>query len=360
MEEVDLEKGEEEEVDEEMQKALAAFKRETEAMSKAIDKIHENIETIESRYKVSVTQDANSGDKAVASNDIARLLEQTERTSEAVRKRLRRIAGENTEFAKEHAGKTGELRIRVNTHQGLTRRFMEAMQMFEESQERHRDNVKSALERQLRKMNPDASDDDIQEAVRRGETDALVDNSETLQMMDAEEQTKLRNGLADLQSRNNDIKKLEESIIQLHQLFMDMQILVETQGELLNEIEYNIEDTKGKTEAGLQELVQARAHQKSATKKKICIIVLILAVIAAILIPILIKYIPLWFPGTKDVVDAITGGGQSNATQTSPSPKPTPAGSAIATRILEWGRERGRLPVDGEVVAWEVLEKRGL
>lgn len=321
MEEIDLENGTPDaDVDEETKEELDKFYRETDAISKAIDRIHENVETIESRYQISLHEHLQASDKAIASNDIGRLLDQTERTSDAIRKRLRRIAGENKKFRAEHPEKVGTLRIRVNTHQNLTRRFMDAMQQFEESQEKHRDNVQSAMERQLRIMNPQATEEDIQDALRDGKTQNVVDESPTLLQLPVEEQVRLRNGLDDLMSRNNDIKKLEESIVALHQLFVDMQILVEAQGELLNDIEYNIGETKDKTETGYQELVEARAHQKSAGKKKICIVVLVIAIAAAILVPILLKYIPKWFPSTADAINSIPGvGGGTNGTDSTNS-----------------------------------------
>ena len=40
-----------------------------------------------------------------------------------------------------------------------------------------------------------------------------------------------RNALADIQERHKDITRLETSIAELHQLFMDMAVLVESQGE---------------------------------------------------------------------------------------------------------------------------------
>jgi hypothetical protein len=62
--------------------------------------------------------------------------------------------------------------------------------------------------------------------------------------------------------------------------------------ELLNNIEYNVEETKGATIAAHQELEIARNHQKSANKKKAVIAVIIVVILSAIIIPILIKYIP--------------------------------------------------------------------
>lgn len=285
------------------------------------------MEGVKSRYTILLEKNVDQADKQNASEEIETLLGQTEKTSEAVRKRLRRIAGENKEFSTTFPEKIGQLRVRINTHQGLTRRFMSVMQSYEESQEKHRSNVKGALERQLRAMNPHATDEDIEIALRNGNTKSVVDNSPTLAQLPYEEQVKLKRGLDDLRSRNNDIKKLEESIVQLHQLFIDMQILVEAQGELLNNIEYNIGETKGKTEAGYQELVEARAHQKSAHKKKICIVVLIIIIILAIAVPLLVKFIPVWFPDTQESINniPILGGGDVNSTDTTQNEDTTPA-----------------------------------
>lgn len=274
-------------------------------------------------------------DKSMAENDIGQMLEANEKRSDAIRKRLRRIAGENKTFAADNPGKTGEIRVRVNTHQGLTKNFMGSMQAFEESQEKHRDNVRGAMERQLRMINPTASDDEINDALRKGAMDSVVNNSPMLAQLPPDQQAQLRNGLEDLKSRNNDIKKLEESIIQLHQLFMDMQILVEGQGELLNDIEYNIEGTKGATVAAHQELVQAREHQKSANKKKLCIALLIIAILIAIIVPLLVKFIPKWFPQTKDAIDDIVDPFGIGANKTESTETAAPVGRLLAVNMTE-------------------------
>jgi t-SNARE complex subunit (syntaxin) len=218
-----------EDLDKESREALQKYQSEIDAISQAINKIQETITQVEERYQASLSEKVSAEEKKRSQSEIARMLQENEKRSEAIRKRLRRIAGENKTFATEFPTKTGQLQVRVNTHQGLTKRFMAAMQSFEKAQEKHRDNVRSAMERQLKLMTG-ASQEDIREAMRNGQTDNFVENSPMMMQLPPEEQRKLRNGLADLKSRNIDIKKLEESIVLLHQLFMDMQILVESQG----------------------------------------------------------------------------------------------------------------------------------
>ena len=79
--------------------------------------------------------------------------------------------------------------------------------------------------------------------------------------------------------------KLERSITELHQLFVDMAVLVESQGELLNQIEHNVEQAVGFVASGVDELNSASDYQKASRKKMMiicCIIVVIGGIIAAI------------------------------------------------------------------------------
>lgn len=305
------------EIDEESREALAAFQRETDAINAAVTKITNNINELEARYKESQKNNSSPDARLTGEREVQKMLGDNEKRSDAIRKRLKRIAGENKMFQAENPHKTGELRVRVNTHQAVTKRFMNAMHFLEGVQERHQESMSNALEEKLRAINPDATDEEIAVAIRDGEDQYVVENSLTMQQLPPEEQQRLRNGLADLKSRNNEMKKLEASIIQLHQLFTDMQALVASQGELLNNIEYNVEETKGATEAAHEELVQARNHQKSANKKKCILAVISIAILLAIIVPVAIIYIPKWFPGSKasELISELPGA----------SPQPTPA-----------------------------------
>jgi t-SNARE complex subunit (syntaxin) len=72
--------------------------------------------------------------------------------------------------------------------------------------------------------------------------------------------------LRDIQSRHEDIVKLEESLRELRQLFLDMQALVESQGETLDQIEAAVDSAVDFTAKGLDEMKKAVKYQKSARK----------------------------------------------------------------------------------------------
>lgn len=46
--------------------------------------------------------------------------------------------------------------------------------------------------------------------------------------------------LAEIQERHEAVKELERSLLDLHQIFLDMAVLVEAQGEMLDNIEAQV------------------------------------------------------------------------------------------------------------------------
>ena len=77
--------------------------------------------------------------------------------------------------------------------------------------------------------------------------------------------------------------KLEASIQELPQLFLDMSVLVESQGELLDQIEYTVAQSVNYTGKAVEELRSATRYQKKA-RKKMCCIVIVIVIIGVIIL----------------------------------------------------------------------------
>ncbi|CAO3600559.1 unnamed protein product [Absidia cylindrospora] len=89
--------------------------------------------------------------------------------------------------------------------------------------------------------------------------------------------------LNEVQDRHQDIKRIEKTILELHQLFMDMSMLVEQQGQTLNQVEHHAEDTAGNMEQGNQFISRAIKSARATRRKKwwcLCICIILCVVIA--------------------------------------------------------------------------------
>ena len=91
-----------------------------------------------------------------------------------------------------------------------------------------------------------------------------------------------------LRKREQEISSIVQSIQDLNTIFKDLAGMVSEQGEIVDRIDYNIENASLKVEAGLEQLKKANKYQKSNRKMK-CILLLGITLILLIFILIVTK-----------------------------------------------------------------------
>lgn len=73
-----------------------------------------------------------------------------------------------------------------------------------------------------------------------------------------------RQTLADIEARHADIMKLEKSIRDLHEMFIDMAMLIESQGEMIDRIEHHVEQSRTYVETAQIKTKEALMYQGKA------------------------------------------------------------------------------------------------
>jgi syntaxin 16 len=87
--------------------------------------------------------------------------------------------------------------------------------------------------------------------------------------------------------REREIEDIAQGIIELSDLFRDLQNMVIDQGTMLDRIDYNVECMATDVKGAEKELVVASGYQKKTTKRKI--ILLLILVIVGMVIVLVIK-----------------------------------------------------------------------
>ena len=95
--------------------------------------------------------------------------------------------------------------------------------------------------------------------------------------------TKLQNAVRDLEERHAEIRKLENSIMEVHKLIQELAALVNLQGEMIDDICENIAVSKSNVNDAEENIIKAKENMMSARKKR-CIALLIIAVILGIVV----------------------------------------------------------------------------
>ncbi len=85
-------------------------------------------------------------------------------------------------------------------------------------------------------------------------------------MLQSNQKAEAKRALQDIQDRHADIVRLEKSIIELQQLFIDMSVLVAAQAEMLNQIEVHVNNAVNDTDKGVEALKSAVKYQRKSRK----------------------------------------------------------------------------------------------
>ena len=92
----------------------------------------------------------------------------------------------------------------------------------------------------------------------------------------------IMNASQQVKDKYQDVLTLESSMTQLHEMFVDFALLTEQQGEMLDQIEFQVKSASDFIEDANEDMVQAIDYQIAIRKKQACCLVIVLVVIGAV------------------------------------------------------------------------------
>ncbi|XP_034239362.1 syntaxin-1A isoform X3 [Thrips palmi] len=250
------------------------FFAEVEEIREMIDKIQANVEEVKKKHSAILS--APQTDEKVK-QELEDLMADIKKTANKVRAKLKVI--EQSIEQEEHTNKSSaDLRIRKTQHSTLSRKFVEVMTEYNRTQTDYRERCKGRIQRQLEITGRTTTNEELEEMLEQG-------NSAVFTQGIIMETQQAKQTLADIEARHADIIKLENSIRELHDMFMDMAMLVESQGEMIDRIEYHVEHAVDYVQTATQDTKKALKYQSKARRKKIFIIVcLVVSIIITIIV----------------------------------------------------------------------------
>uniref|UniRef100_A0A087YGW6 Syntaxin 2 n=1 Tax=Poecilia formosa TaxID=48698 RepID=A0A087YGW6_POEFO len=169
-------------------------------------------------------------------------------------------------------------RIQKTQHSVLSRKFVEVMTQYNETQVSFRERSKGRIQRQLEITGRVTTNEELEDMLESGNpsifTSDIISDSQIT-----------RQALNEIESRHQDIMRLESSIRELHAMFMDMAMLVETQGDMVNNIENNVSNAAEYIYRAKEETKKAVRYQKKSRRKYMILafaLLILFAVIALI------------------------------------------------------------------------------
>ncbi|XP_012727406.2 syntaxin-3a isoform X1 [Fundulus heteroclitus] len=233
------------------------FFSQIEDIRNSIDKIDENVAEVKKLYSVILsapTSDQKTQDDLEAiTNDIKKMANNARNKLKTIERNLESEQQERV---------SADIRIRKSQHAVLSRKFVEVMTKYNEAQVEFREKSKGRIQRQLEITGKATTDEELEEMLESGNaavfTAGIVDSGISKQ------------ALSEIESRHKDIVRLESSIKELHDMFVDIAMLVESQGGMIDRIESNMDQSVGFVERAVADTKKAAKFQQEARRVSGC------------------------------------------------------------------------------------------
>lgn len=169
----------------------------------------------------------------------------------------------------------------------VDRRLKATIQRYQTLEADFRRDSQQAAERQYRIVRPDATDAEVREAVQ--DPDAPIFQQA---LMSSDRRGQANSTLRNVKERHEAIQNIERQMIELAQLFQDLDQIVQQQEPLVADIEQKGEEVRENVTKGNEEIGTAIVSARARNRKKwwcllICIlIIIVIAIIVAVVVTI--------------------------------------------------------------------------
>lgn len=294
---VDLKKAAANDVEQDLEMGMAgenadpkmeAFLEEAEKVKAEISSIRDTLTTLEAANEQSKSlhkPDALKALRAQINSDIVTVLKK----AKAIKARLE-LMDSATAANRRLSAQMGTPidRTRTCVTNGLRKKLKELMMDFQALRQKMMSEYKETVGRCYYTVTGETPDEEVIEKIisnGAGEGEIL---SRAIQ---EHGRGKVLETVVEIQGRHDAAKEIERSLLEVHKLFLDMAVMVEAQGEQMDNIEHHVINASNYVQDGNKNLIKAKDYQRSS-RRWMCIgIIVLLVIIMLILIPIISSFV---------------------------------------------------------------------
>ncbi|KAH0984122.1 hypothetical protein GBA52_011299 [Prunus armeniaca] len=261
---------------------MDAFNKQIQEVEKQVDKLSGLLKKLKDANEESKSVTKASAMKAIKKR-MEKDIDEVGKIARGVKTKLEAISKDNLANRQKPGCEkgTGVDRSRMNMTNSLTKKFREIMIEFQTLRQRIQDEYREVVERRvITGLNASS-----RQAIRTIDNLIETGNSEQIFQKAVQEMGRgqVLNTVEEIQERHDTVKEIEKKLLDLHQIYLDMAVLVEAQGEILDNIETQVTNAVDHVQSGNTALQKAKKLQKNS-RKWMCIAIIILLIIVAIIV----------------------------------------------------------------------------
>ncbi|KAI7829867.1 t-SNARE [Gamsiella multidivaricata] len=250
--------------------ALSQFFQETEVIQTKIQQFQSSVNEVEQLF----TRNLNSRADPEANKQLEDKTRAANSLSTEIYDRLRALTQSNMKVRTKE--EYDQRKLRTST---LSKQFKDAVSRFQNLQYENGQKSKETLARQYRIANPAATEEDIRRLV--DEDQGGIFSQQLLQQARGQQAMQALNSVQD---RQRELHALQENVVELAQLYKQLEHLISDQDLTFQEVEATVNRAELDIEKGYAEVGIARDHAISARKKKWMVLGIIVVIVIIILI----------------------------------------------------------------------------
>lgn len=259
---------------------MESFNKQIQEVEKQVDKLSVLLKKLKDANEESKSVTKASAMKAIRKR-MEKDVDEVGKIARGVKAKLEAINRDNlANRQKPGCGKgTGVDRSRTNMTNALTKKFKDLMIEFQNLRQRIDEEYREVVERRVITVTGNRPDEEtINNLIETGNSEQIFQNA--IQEMG---RGQVVNTLEEIQERHDAVKEIERKLLDLQQIYLDMAVLVEAQGDMLDNIESQVSNAVDHVQSGTTALQTAKKHQKSS-RKWMCIAIIILLLIIVIVV----------------------------------------------------------------------------
>ncbi|KAJ6662727.1 hypothetical protein lerEdw1_011367 [Lerista edwardsae] len=164
---------------------------------------------------------------------------------------------------KEHGSSSAIIRVLNSQRSVLFRRFRNIMFLYNGALTAKQEKCKTFIVRQLEVAGKEVSEEELNDMVQQGKWEIFNENLITEVKI-----TKAQ--LSEIEQRHKELVNLENQVKDLKDLFVQISLLVEEQGEMINNIEMEVVNTQDYIQTTREKFRLAAKYQKKNPCRAIC------------------------------------------------------------------------------------------
>ncbi|KAM7524343.1 hypothetical protein LguiA_014245 [Lonicera macranthoides] len=161
----------------------------------------------------------------------------------------------------------------------LKKKFKDKMSEFQTLRESIHQEHREVVERRVYTVTGNRADEEtIDRLIETGDSEQIFQKA-----IQEQGRGQIMDTLAEIQERQDAVREVERKLLELQQIFMDMAVLVDAQGDMLDNIETQVSSAVDHVQSGNTALQKAKSLQKNS-RKWMCIAIIILLVIVLVIV----------------------------------------------------------------------------